>query len=314
MKLPTELRVQILRYVLVSPDPIELWPETGLRYNEIMARKRNHRKWRAAISGPKRKFQVQLLRCCKQLNEEGAEIFYGENHFRFSGSNGWVVAAGWFHKIGLRHTKWLTRLTLPVPFLHGVSGQYVSWNNAQVGEMSWRQWGIWSSVIGWRLNFNFPYRFKDFRDIGIQAMATHDVFLILMKAGRLRELNLVLPDWFDFRLHMYDDDMTQERFWAWMVELKMSLGSQFRYGIVRMVEDDAVAVEQYTEGHLEFFREACLRSCMTRSFHTTPLLNETFGTCSWATIRNCSVSIKGDSSCGCGEDTSVIGSQRSVGW
>lgn len=114
--MPTELRIEVLRAALVSPDPIELWPETGSFEHNAKIRKNFHRnfarrtKWALQDN---RGLVVQLLRVSRAIHELGVKIFYGENEFRFSAVNGWIVANCFLYTIGPRHFQHLRVITLP---------------------------------------------------------------------------------------------------------------------------------------------------------------------------------------------------------
>jgi hypothetical protein len=58
-----------------------------------------------------------LLRTSKQVNLKVAEIFYGNNEFRFSGLNGHMVASAYAMKIGLRNLNFIQSITIAMPFL-----------------------------------------------------------------------------------------------------------------------------------------------------------------------------------------------------
>ncbi|KAF2124366.1 hypothetical protein P153DRAFT_400995 [Dothidotthia symphoricarpi CBS 119687] len=113
-RLPSELRLQIYRKLLVRPEPIDLWPH--IRYNMMY----NCNLQRATVM---REYQstnrprVALLRVSKLIHEEASEVFYGENEWRFSGINGWMVMSCWLNTIQFRHFRFLKTVTVHVPFL-----------------------------------------------------------------------------------------------------------------------------------------------------------------------------------------------------
>ena len=82
----------IYGHLLTYSQPPEFWPETG-HFNRdfhmrIVVRHRT-----------RHKLHLQLLRTCKVVNSEAAEIFYGKNEFRFSGINGCVIASAFVFTI-----------------------------------------------------------------------------------------------------------------------------------------------------------------------------------------------------------------------
>ncbi|KAJ4299921.1 hypothetical protein N0V90_005168 [Kalmusia sp. IMI 367209] len=57
-----------------------------------------------------------LLRVNSIIHKEASQVFYGENQFRFSGINGWIVLSAWLNTITPRHYQFLQHLTVHVPF------------------------------------------------------------------------------------------------------------------------------------------------------------------------------------------------------
>jgi hypothetical protein len=113
LQLPTELRLRVYREVLVQSRPIELWPHVP--NNTIgmanLQRATTMRLYRENIQP-----RLQLLRTNKLIHAEASEMFYGENEWRFSGINAWMVFSCWLHTIGQPHFKWLKHVVLHVPF------------------------------------------------------------------------------------------------------------------------------------------------------------------------------------------------------
>ncbi|KAF9630768.1 hypothetical protein BFW01_g1330 [Lasiodiplodia theobromae] len=58
---------------------------------------------------------VSLMRLCKKVHGEVAELFYGEQNFRFSNSNGFVMLGAWMHTIGALHFQCLRHVTVQIP-------------------------------------------------------------------------------------------------------------------------------------------------------------------------------------------------------
>ncbi|KAF2265483.1 hypothetical protein CC78DRAFT_567543 [Lojkania enalia] len=112
MELPVELRLGVYRYILVQNDPIELWPhvKNNTMYCANNYRRQGFREYRSLNS------VRRLLRVSSVVNEEASQIYYGENQFRFSGINGWMVFSAFLYTIGPRHSRFLTHITIHVPF------------------------------------------------------------------------------------------------------------------------------------------------------------------------------------------------------
>lgn len=57
-----------------------------------------------------------LLRVCSLIHSEASAVFYGENEFRFSAINGWMVLDAFLYTITPRHFQYLRHITVHVPF------------------------------------------------------------------------------------------------------------------------------------------------------------------------------------------------------
>ncbi|KAH7092523.1 hypothetical protein FB567DRAFT_588797 [Paraphoma chrysanthemicola] len=128
MEIPTEIRLMIFQHHFVSDKPIEMWAETGDVYADQKVR-------RQAKGAFKRKFwhkrivNFGLLRTCKQINVEVGEIFYCENEFQFSGTNGHMIAYAYLKKIGPRNINFLQSITSAAPRQSDDRGMYgENWN------------------------------------------------------------------------------------------------------------------------------------------------------------------------------------------
>lgn len=113
MDLPVELRVQVYRDHFILPEPMELWAETGDLKADHRVRSSTGAYYRRLINS--RRLNLSFLRTCKQIHEEAAQVFYGQNEFRFSGKNGVMIACGFIHKISVPHWKWIQHLTIAMP-------------------------------------------------------------------------------------------------------------------------------------------------------------------------------------------------------
>ncbi|ORY06388.1 hypothetical protein BCR34DRAFT_590629 [Clohesyomyces aquaticus] len=183
LDLPTEIRFRIYEFALVFDEPIEIWPETGdprhgnrkAMYKNFRALKRNHSQWGR---------NVKLLRTCMLIHAEAGEVYYGNNAFRFSAMNGWMVANAFLYHIGHGHYKHITSLTVPLPFEY------------------WTTTGVFKCIDSKSSLQKFigmiPFKCPPDLDYG---QSFYDVCLAMKKLGKLRTLNLVLPDWYElFRI------------------------------------------------------------------------------------------------------------------
>lgn len=83
--LPGELLNQIYELALIQEDPIELWSEEVINYQNVLPQAI----LRESFLTTRRKLGVGLLRTCHKIRNEASRIFYEANAFRFSGSGGW---------------------------------------------------------------------------------------------------------------------------------------------------------------------------------------------------------------------------------
>jgi len=98
LKLPTELRVEIYRYVLVQNYPIYLvYYKTVGKYPTKLA--------------------LSLLRTCSDMYDECAQILYGENQFAFWSTYDHLELLRFLNHIGPVNRRWLKTLTMTPPFL-----------------------------------------------------------------------------------------------------------------------------------------------------------------------------------------------------
>ncbi|KAI9675765.1 MAG: hypothetical protein M1817_001132 [Caeruleum heppii] len=119
LDLPPEIRNQIYEQALVSPDPIDLWPESKpdvvdvdlqLGHGDVNrgALVRSLSKFRPAIA-------IHLLRACRQINREAIPFLFGCNDFRFTNEKGWIMLYVFLTHIGLSNMKHITRLHVFIP-------------------------------------------------------------------------------------------------------------------------------------------------------------------------------------------------------
>ncbi|KAF3038646.1 hypothetical protein E8E12_005295 [Didymella heteroderae] len=108
LELPTELRLRIYICALVLP-------ETGIGKQDFWQRRLDKKFYRRIFN--RENVNLGFLRVCKQVNAEAAQVFYGQNEFRFSGTNGCIVAAAFVYTIKARNTHWLAHLTIAMPLL-----------------------------------------------------------------------------------------------------------------------------------------------------------------------------------------------------
>lgn len=263
MDLPVEVRVKILRLVLHT-KPLELWPETGEPDGSFKIQIAYFRRYKKDTTGFSGCLPVQLLQCCKQLNQEAGEIFYGENAFNFSAPNGWVVANAFFYTIGPRHYQWIKHLTLPVPFLHKEQEvYYMQHKDMPVDFMSKPQFIKWQIVYVDR-HLTMPPGLKA-EDAAWKSF--NDVCLILSKCGKLCDLKLVLPSWFllcspnlaPWELRSIEGPpIMQSEWWKVLDRMTRSLPG-LKVCVVRMADYDTAEARAYPKRHARLLRRVVER-------------------------------------------------------
>ena len=114
LDLPAELRNTIYELLFISPNPIEIWPETGEDLYDVRLREATIRSYQKQIKG--HVLPLCLMRTYKQIHSEVAPLYYGHNEFRFSGVNGTAVACAFISTLGVRQSRFLKSITIPMPF------------------------------------------------------------------------------------------------------------------------------------------------------------------------------------------------------
>jgi hypothetical protein len=184
--LPGEIRMRIYEVALTLPFPIELWPETDdpIASHQSTACSRNMKWLRAKFK--QQSINLKLLRVCKSIRDEATRCFYECNEWRFSGTNGWMIANAFLYtttlssSFGWQHIRSIT-LPLPFDFMTVVHPPQVV-RPAIANRAVLR--------LGRQIPFSIP---PDWSYEGSVA----DVCLALGKCHGLKEVNLVLPGWYD---------------------------------------------------------------------------------------------------------------------
>lgn len=107
--LPAEIRLMIYKYckIQVSGHFFELW---NPRHNSGHLWTRNGFPKYARFRKP-----LRLLRLCRKVHGEIAEMFYSKQNFRFSDANGMQMLAAWMYTIKARHFQYLQHITVQIP-------------------------------------------------------------------------------------------------------------------------------------------------------------------------------------------------------
>ena len=184
LDLPPEVRNEIYRQALTFKDGIDLAPKsTGIQGNGF-AWKQRRKHYRYEILP-----RLKLLRTNKQVYEEAASIFYGENEFRFTNGKGWYVLSAFLRTIGQQNCGRLRSIAIHVPWYGEAEDNRFDGLEESQGTMSWMmreldRMGL--RHVRWARSFN------------LKASVTRCV-RILESSGSLTSVRLLLPDSYRFR-------------------------------------------------------------------------------------------------------------------
>ena len=199
LKLPTELRVEIYRYCLVAYKPIQPYGE----HLSDMVFFSSNRSTRLAFS---------LLRTCKGMHAECAEVLYGENEFRFAGKYQHLELLKFLTHIGPRHRTWLRNLTMNSPFVG--SGDRIIEHNVVLE--------IDSTLIdsdqsySWFINYPQSPPLFEAQPRGMTwSDLCKPLFDLLESLPQLRVLTIVLPDDWE-----YCNDAGNREPWPYTMDLR----------------------------------------------------------------------------------------------
>ena len=126
--LPLEIRILIYELALISPKPLDLWPqqwydETDLdtfgTRNVLQPFKVRRQDSLLFI---RKELATGLLGTCKQIYNEASGYFWTKNHWRFSGRSGWQGLLRFFLTIGRKARSQIQNLDVHAPI-------YMRWEN-----------------------------------------------------------------------------------------------------------------------------------------------------------------------------------------
>ncbi|KAI9725189.1 MAG: hypothetical protein M1828_003370 [Chrysothrix sp. TS-e1954] len=115
LDLPSDVREMIYKQVLLLERAVEIWPMPSVRPDTFDRKPgavdaMEHKHLRKTLS-PK------LLRVCRQVYQEGGDVFYGENEFRFTWHQAWWAFHGFLDTIGIVNQSRLKHITIAAPGL-----------------------------------------------------------------------------------------------------------------------------------------------------------------------------------------------------
>jgi hypothetical protein len=230
MTLPTEIRLMIYQYHFVFDEPIEMWAETGHVYADQKVR----RQTKGALKRTfwhRRAVNLGLLRTCKQINTEAAEVFYGDNEFRFSGTNGHMVAYAYLKKIGPRNLDFFRSITIAVPVPSNNRGMYgENWNPE-----------TWMRINEVYDRAPFPYPRDTARNRWFYARLDYidswcALAWMLTTAHRLQTLHIVIPQPYEQPIYFHGRG-TIGRVWSAFDDL-VAAKPELEFHVTRIIEQD----------------------------------------------------------------------------
>ena len=117
LRLPPELRTKIYQYALVSDQPLDLWPHKWTKPDEnpkpvATLLKIRHQE---SLEYVRKEMSTGLLGTCRQIFNEAAMFFWGDNRFRFSGRSGWQGLLRFFLTIGPEARSRIRRVDVHAP-------------------------------------------------------------------------------------------------------------------------------------------------------------------------------------------------------
>ncbi|KAL9128224.1 MAG: hypothetical protein Q9217_003070 [Psora testacea] len=201
LALPPELRNKIYRYALLRDEPIDLWPHKWTKPDTIdqpsctaLTLKVRHQE---SLRYVRKEMATGLLGTCSQVYDEATNLFWGENHFRFSGRSGWQGLLRFFLTIGPQARSRIRRLDVHAPI-------YMRWPVKDSDN---------KDLNGRSKNFPKMHMVKIPEEGHLDRIAIQRVCMLLAQDRSLEEMNFVIPAGFrngdedDYGGYQEDHDM-----------------------------------------------------------------------------------------------------------
>ncbi|KAF2104477.1 hypothetical protein NA57DRAFT_51300 [Rhizodiscina lignyota] len=120
LDLPFEIREIIFRNLLILDGPIEFCPLSADPDKSDNLLRANSLRKGPSTCEYHRTIQplLSVLRTCKLINDETAPMFYGENEFRFTGKDDWIILNAFLVTIGKCNMACIKRIAVKLPHLH----------------------------------------------------------------------------------------------------------------------------------------------------------------------------------------------------
>lgn len=110
LDLPSEVRNQVYRDILVLDQPIELAPKSTGKHNS-RAHDVHMKRFKHVIMP-----RLHLLSTNRAVHAEATSVFYGENEFRFSNIEGWYILSSFLKTIGPDNAGLIRSIAVHVPW------------------------------------------------------------------------------------------------------------------------------------------------------------------------------------------------------
>ena len=200
LALPPELRIKIYRYALVRDEPIDLWPHKWTKSDNpdqsspVLTLKIRHQE---GLQHVRKEMATGLLGTCSQVYDEAFMMFWGDNHFRFSGRSGWQGLLRFFLTIGPQARSRIRRLDVHAPV-------YMRWPVKDSDN---------KDLNGRSKNFPKMHMAKIPEEGHLDRVAIQRACVLLAQDRSLEELNFIIPAGFrngdedDYGGYQEDHDM-----------------------------------------------------------------------------------------------------------
>ena len=209
--LPPELRNKIYRYVLVRDEPIDLWPHRWVKNERPPS---NEEVTPTPVQPPlnlkvrhqqdleyvRKEMATGFLGTCTQLYREAAMLFWGENHWKFSGRSGWQGLLRFFLTIGPHARSRIRKLDVHAPV-------YMRWPVKDLDN---------KDMNGRSKNLPKMHMAQVPGEGHLDRMAIQRVCVILAQDRAVAEMNFIIPTGFrngdedEFGGYDLDHDMETE--------------------------------------------------------------------------------------------------------
>jgi len=200
LRLPPEIRTKIYRLALIRDDPLDLWPHKWTKTDENAKPDPESLKIRhqESLEYVRKEMSTGLLGTCRQVFNEAAMFFWGDNLFRFTGRSGWQGLLRFFLTIGPEARSRIRRVDVHAPI-------YMRW---PVKDSDGKD------LNGRSKNFPKLHMAKIPGEGHLDREAIQRLCVMLSQDRTMKEINFVIPDEFrngdEDTFGGYDEDHDME--------------------------------------------------------------------------------------------------------